>query len=170
MQNGCIRPFNSVSASNTQTSVLVRFCQRDLDYTGALGDSTAGVASWYTNEPAYGYLSEIQVNDVTTTIDPRSASQVLVATGSSASTVVVYLPFFIGSAFQVGMKGKQVTIVHTSGDDALTVAFNSNQPLLDGDTSVTTLSLPDIGDSVTIRFGTITGGTERWFIVGSNGL
>jgi len=166
---GSIRPFAALTESSTHTSVLSRFCYLIYNYAGTLGSSIKGVASWFTNEPTYSFDSDEQPS-AHYQIDPRTHSQVTVSTGSDASAVTVYVPLITSNAFIAGLRGKTITITHGAGDDGLTVSFPSAHPLLSGDAAVTSLSLPDIGDSVTIRPGIIAGGTVRWTVVGSHGI
>jgi hypothetical protein len=167
---GCIRPFSALSSTGSQSVVFMRFCVATADYTGALGDSSTGIASWMTGEPNYGYLSEVQINDVDATIDLRNASQIMFNPGSGGATNTIYVPFLPSNAFLSGLKGKTITITNVSGTDALTVSFTATQGLLTADTVASSLSLPDIGDSVTIRLGTTPTGNPRWAITGSHGI
>jgi hypothetical protein len=168
---GCIKPFTSFSASNNQSMVLKRYCSHSDDYTGALGNAVKGVASWNSNESDFSYDSWETTNDTSIQHDLRMYSHIAVATGSSGSAVTVYMPNIISTTFQNGLRGKTVTITHASGSDGLTISFPTNQAVLSGGAAPTTLSLPAIGDSVTLRFGLMpTGGTIRWMVVGSHGI
>jgi hypothetical protein len=168
---GCIKPFNLLSSSNTQAQVYMRFCSKTEDHINGIGGTTRGVGSWMTNEPNYSYDSDDQVTD-TFQLDLRLHSQLTVGTGTStpATPVTIYVPIILSVAYQVGFRGKTITITHATGTDGLTLSFHPQQPLLYNGATTATLQLPDIGDSVTIRFTIVPGGNIRWVIVGSYGI
>jgi hypothetical protein len=168
--DGCIKPYATLAATTGQTSVILRFCSRLTDYTGALGSAVGGTATWLANNSGYERSSEAQVNDVNTTIDLVNLSQIMVATGSSASALLLYVPRLTSAAWLAGLKGRKITIVHATGTDTLTLTFNSNQPVLYNNGTPTTIAMAEIGDAVTIQMGVTPSGVYRWILAGSYGV